>query len=71
VGAREAGKKDGVDLFIVLDRREGIKRAIELAKPGDAVAITAKGTEPYIAVAGGKQIPWDDAAVAKELLLQK
>ncbi len=70
-GAREAGKKEGVDLFVVLDRKAGITKALELAKPGDAVAITAKGTEPYIAVANGKQIPWDDAAVAKEILTAK
>ncbi len=68
IGAREMGKKDGVDLFVVVDRREGIAQALKLAQPGDAVAITAKGTEPYIAVADGKQIPWDDATVAKELL---
>ncbi len=71
VGAREAGKKDGVDLFVEIDRRAGIAKAFELAKAGDAVAITAKGTEPYIAVAEGKQIPWSDAAVAKELLTKK
>jgi len=67
-GARLAGKQDNVNLFIVVDRREGIAKAISLADTGDAVAITAKGTEPYIAVAGGKKIPWDDRKVAREIL---
>ncbi len=67
-GAREAGKKDTVDLFVIVDRRRGIRHAFALAGVGDVVAITAKGTEPYIAVADGKRIPWDDRAVARELL---
>jgi len=71
VGARYAGKKDGVDLFVIVDRREAITKAISLAKSGDAVAITAKGTEPYMAMAGGKRIPWDDRRVAREVLVEK
>ena len=67
-GAREAGKIDGKDLFVEVDRRKGIEKAIKLARPGDAVAITAKGTEPCIVVTGGKWLPWDDRAVAKEIL---
>lgn len=68
VGARQAGKKDGVDLFIEVDRRKAIAQAFALAQPGDVVAITAKGTEPCIVVANGKKIPWDDRQVARELL---
>lgn len=68
VGARAAGKIDGKDLFIEVDRRKGIELAIKLARPGDAVAITAKGTEPCMVVAGGKRLPWDDRAVAREIL---
>lgn len=67
-GARQAGKKDNLDLFIEVDRRQGITKAISLAGAGDAVVITAKGTEPYIAVAGGKKIPWDDRKVVREIL---
>lgn len=68
VGARKAGKRDGVDMFIEVDRRLGIKKALELAGPHDIVAITAKGTEPCIVVARGKKIPWDDREVARELI---
>ncbi len=68
VGARAAGKKDNEDLFVIVDRREAIAKAVSLANAGDAVAITAKGTEPYIAVANGKKIPWDDRQVAREVL---
>jgi UDP-N-acetylmuramoyl-L-alanyl-D-glutamate--2,6-diaminopimelate ligase len=51
---------------IILDRREAIQEALSLARAGDAVIITGKGTDPCIMEAGGKKTPWDDAAVARE-----
>ena len=51
-----------------MDRREAIRHALMLAKPGDAVLITGKGTDPCICVENGKQIPWSDADVAREEL---
>jgi len=68
IGAREAGKKEEEDLFIVIDRREGIKKAVSLAQSGDIVVITAKGTEPVICQAGGKKISWDDRVVVREII---
>lgn len=68
IGARQAGKKENENLFVVLDRHQGVEQAISLAQPNDVVVITAKGTEPYIAIADGKKIPWDDRAVAREIL---
>ncbi|MEN9852392.1 MAG: hypothetical protein RI996_335 [Candidatus Parcubacteria bacterium] len=53
---------------IVLDRRAAIREAIELARAGDVIIITGKGTDPYIMIADGKKIPWDDATVAREEL---
>jgi UDP-N-acetylmuramoyl-L-alanyl-D-glutamate--2,6-diaminopimelate ligase len=67
-GVRLAGKRDGVNLFVEIDRRKGIERALSLANPGDVVAITAKGTEPCIVVAHGRKISWDDRRVAREIL---
>lgn len=53
---------------IIMDRREAIRRAFSLARAGDAVLITGKGTDPCICIADGKQIPWSDARVAREEL---
>jgi UDP-N-acetylmuramoyl-L-alanyl-D-glutamate--2,6-diaminopimelate ligase len=50
----------------ILDRREAIRKALELAKSNDAVVITGKGCEPWICIAGGKKIPWDDRKIARE-----
>lgn len=51
---------------VIMDRREAIQKAISLAKTGDTVMITGKGTDPYIMVKNGGKIPWSDAKVAKE-----
>lgn len=53
---------------VLLDRREAIGRALALARSGDCVVITGKGSEPVMAVAGGKKIPWSDSGIVKEFL---
>jgi UDP-N-acetylmuramoyl-L-alanyl-D-glutamate--2,6-diaminopimelate ligase len=53
-------------LNTILDRREAIKKALSLAKPGDTVIITGKGCEPWMCVKNGKKIPWDDRQVVRE-----
>ncbi len=69
-GARLAGKQDGRDLFAITDRAEAIARALATARDGDAVLITGKGSEPVMAVANGKKIPWDDRRVVRDALSQ-
>lgn len=54
-------------LFEIIDRKEAITKAIELAREGDIVLITGKGCEQKMAI-GGKMIPWDDRKVAREAL---
>ncbi len=66
--ALKAGKQDGVDLFRKLDRQEAIDLAIGVAQSGDLVLITGKGSEPVMAVAGGRKIPWDDRQAARTAL---
>jgi UDP-N-acetylmuramoyl-L-alanyl-D-glutamate--2,6-diaminopimelate ligase len=67
-GARAAGKVDGQDLFVIEDRQAAIEKAVALAEPGDAVVITGKGSEPVMAVAGGRKIPWNDKDAALKAL---
>lgn len=54
--------------LIVLDRREAIAKALSLAKKGDTVLISGKGTDPYIMGPNGTRLPWDDATVVREEL---
>ncbi len=64
--AKKAGKTDGEDLFRILDRQEAIDKAVEMAKKGDLVLITGKGSEPVMAVENGKKIKWDDRKAARK-----
>lgn len=57
-------------LTIIMDRREAIKKALELAPTGGCVLVSGKGTDPYIMEANGKKTPWSDAEVVQELLAE-
>lgn len=53
---------------IILNRREAIAHAVNIAQSGDTILITGKGTDPYIMGPDGTKEPWDDATVAREEL---
>lgn len=58
---------DRTRCFSVVDRREAIAMACNLAKPGDVVLLAGKGHEAYQEIAGVKH-DFDDVAVLKETL---
>lgn len=58
----------GKEVYKILDRREAIRKALELAGKGDLVLITGKGAEQAICVERGKKIKWDDRRVVREEL---
>ena len=60
-------KCEGENFWKILDRREAIKKALELARPGDIVVVTGKGAEETMAV-GDKRIEWNDKKVILEEL---
>jgi UDP-N-acetylmuramoyl-L-alanyl-D-glutamate--2,6-diaminopimelate ligase len=66
VAAMAAGMKRAPE--IIMDRREAIRHALSLAKAGDAVLVTGKGTDPYIMEANGKKTPWSDADIVRQEL---
>jgi UDP-N-acetylmuramoyl-L-alanyl-D-glutamate--2,6-diaminopimelate ligase len=59
--------KEGVNCFRILDRREAIRKALELAQTGDFVVITGKGAEETIAI-GKRRLPWKEKAIIEEEL---
>lgn len=67
-GSLGAGKKLNENLFVVLDRRQAISKALSMGQSGDIVLITGKGSEQKMVVAGGKMIDWDDRTIAREEL---
>ena len=69
VGARRASRPVGaLPLERVVDRRAAIEQALSLAHRGDVVVIAGKGHEQGQELAGGVKVPFDDVAVARELL---
>ena len=68
-GAEAAGRRRGHDLLIIADRRAAMEAAFEAARPGDIVLLAGKGHERAIIGPDGEQ-PWDEAAVATELLAE-
>jgi len=67
VVAEKFGKIRNKDLFIIEDRREGIRKALSLANKNDVILITGKGAEQSIII-GGKRYSWDDRVVVREEL---
>lgn len=53
-------------LSIIMDRREAIKTALQMANDNDFVIISGKGTDPFIMGPNGTKTPWSDAEVVKE-----
>ncbi|HUY62593.1 MAG TPA: UDP-N-acetylmuramyl-tripeptide synthetase [Candidatus Paceibacterota bacterium] len=53
---------------VIMDRREAIRAALARARPGDAVIISGKGTDPFIMGPAGAKMPWSDARIAREEL---
>lgn len=67
--AEKFGKTRDKDLFVIEDRREGIRKALSLAGRNDIVLITGKGAEQSIII-GGRKLPWDDRVVARGEILK-
>jgi len=60
-------RKENMNAWRILDRREAIKKALQVAKRGDIVIVTGKGAEETMAI-GKKRIPWNDPKVIREVL---
>lgn len=54
------------NVFEIIDRRQAIKKAIEIAREGDVILFAGKGGERWMNVAKGKKIPWDESEIVRE-----
>lgn len=69
-GAAKVGKVLGEDLFVELDRRKAIEKAVEMANEGDLVLVLGKGHEKTILRKDGAH-EFEDIKVVKEVLRDK
>ena len=60
-----ANKNKGKEWYAEIDRRKAIGMAVSLAKKGDVVIITGKGSEITMEVFN-KSIPWDEREIIRE-----
>jgi len=61
------GLTRGETLFLITDRKAAIRKALSLARPGDAVLLLGKGHEGTIDYASGA-VPWNELAEAESAL---
>jgi len=64
------GKAPGRDFEVVIDRRAAIRRAIEIAQPGDTVLLAGKGHERSMRTARGSE-PWDERGEAEAAIRER
>lgn len=67
VAAGIKNKEENVDFWKILDRRQAIKKALSIARPGDQVLVTGMGAQEVMTV-GTKKVPWNDKKVILEEL---
>lgn len=69
-GVERQRRRKKIDLFVELDRKKAIEKAIMMAKKDDVVLILGKGHEKTILRAEGA-IPFEDLKVAEEVLIDR
>ena len=63
-------KKEGLNFWKIMDRKEAIREALKIARSGDVVVVSGKGAEETMAI-GGKRIPWNDKKIIQEVLREQ
>jgi len=63
-------REEGETLFKVIDRREAIRLALNMAESDDTVLIAGKGGEEVIVI-GDDKIPYDDREVCRHILAEE
>ncbi len=50
-------------LKVIVDRRQAIRTALSIAQENNIIIATGKGSEPWMCLAGGKKIPWQEKEI--------
>jgi UDP-N-acetylmuramoyl-L-alanyl-D-glutamate--2,6-diaminopimelate ligase len=59
------------EVLRILDRREAIRKAVDMMEEGDIVIGTGKGSEEWMHLAKGKKIPWNEREELEKALKEK
>jgi UDP-N-acetylmuramoyl-L-alanyl-D-glutamate--2,6-diaminopimelate ligase len=70
VAATKAGGREGIDFWKMADRRDAIRKAVQMAEKGDVVVACGKGHEQSMCY-GTTEYAWDDRKAMKAALAEK
>ncbi len=59
-GIRNANPAKAAGILRIMDRAEAVRKAFDLAREGDVIIGTGKGSEEWIHVANGRKVPWNE-----------
>mgnify|MGYP002870114699 CR=1 FL=1 len=62
-------KPTGGQYEVIENRREAIRKALEMAEDGDVIVLAGKGHETYQEIMGVKR-PFDEKVIVSEILLE-
>ena len=69
--ALDVGKRIDETCFAITDRANAIQKAVTLAKEGDVVLITGKGSEQAMVFENGRMEPWDDREEVRKAIAMR
>lgn len=55
-------------LLTILDRKQAIEKVLSIARLGDTVVITGKGSESLMCLAQEQKVPWSDKKIVQETM---
>jgi UDP-N-acetylmuramoyl-L-alanyl-D-glutamate--2,6-diaminopimelate ligase len=70
-GVQKEDPEKAKHIYKILDRKEAARKAFEIARPGDVIIGTGKGSEEWIHIENGKKIPWNERQVFEDALKEK
>ena len=60
--------KRAKNIETILDRKQAIAQAIQIAEPSDVVLVTGKGSEQFLVLPENNRIDWDEREIVKGLI---
>ncbi len=67
-GIDRAKDKRAKNIFTVLDRKEAIAKALQIANSGDVILITGKGSEQFLVLPNNQRVEWDEKKIIEDLI---
>jgi UDP-N-acetylmuramoyl-L-alanyl-D-glutamate--2,6-diaminopimelate ligase len=66
--AQLEGQQRAKNIETILDRKQAIAQAIQIAEPSDVVLVTGKGSEQFLVLPENNRIDWDEREIVKGLI---